>query len=95
MRVLGMTAETDRDDEASFWAKQRAEASRSKRNEAERDKLRLEAATVQCPHCHAPRDYDCRNKRTGKPLNNIPCHPIRLTHARRYAKLAARKDQTE
>lgn len=63
----------------NFWAQQRAAG----RTHSSVDALRLEAGTVMCPHCHAPIDRDCRNTLNGGPLRNLPCHPVRLTVARK------------
>lgn len=71
----------DRDDDATFWREQRAAGGKSQ--PADIDAIRIEATAVMCPHCHAPIDRDCVNTHTGKPLKHLPCHPVRLTIARK------------
>jgi hypothetical protein len=52
---------------------------------ADIDRMRMESGRVMCPDCHAAIDADCVNTTTGQPLRNLPCHPKRLTYARKAA----------
>lgn len=74
-----MTAD-DFDDETTFWRQQRTDGHTVP---ADIDAMRLDAGTVRCRRCFAPPDRDCVNPITGKPLKRLPCHPIRLTDARK------------
>lgn len=78
----------DREDETTFWREQRAER---RVVPPDVDQMRVEAGAVMCPYapCSAAIDSDCMNRVTGGPLKNLPCHPKRLTVARRAAGKAS------
>lgn len=71
------------DDETAFWREQRAQSHRPLTPDV--DAMRDLAGTVVCPDCRAPVDEDCMNPLTGKSLRFLPCHPRRLTAARKAA----------
>lgn len=76
--------EQERDDEAAFWRDQREHPpQRHHVDDAITASMRTEANTVMCPHCHAPIGTNCHNRNAGRELRGIPCHPIRLTTARK------------
>lgn len=68
------------DDDASFWRQQREDG---RTQPADIDVMRLEAGAVSCRRCFAAVDRDCINPLTGKPLKHLPCHPVRLSDARK------------
>jgi uncharacterized protein (UPF0212 family) len=69
----------DYEDESNFWRQQR----NGRTTPADIDAMRLDAGAVMCPDCHAPIDSDCINTASGQPLRHLPCHPKRLTSARK------------
>lgn len=77
----------DHEDETTFWREQRT--SPHQPPPADIDAMRLEAGTIICPYCQAPIDADCRNGLTSAPFRYLPCHPIRLTAARKATEARA------
>lgn len=50
-------------------------------NDLETTRQHHTALTVVCRYCHAPIGRDCINRNSGRPLANLPAHPIRITDA--------------